>query len=259
MTATFRSVAHTDVPVAVASWAVTLPAGIAVGDFIIAQLGSDRNTATTITGTPTGWTTIPGTTNPTMNAGAADCLAFYYQKRLQAGDPELLGVNPVWTFASSSAGTAVMAAYVNTDPVTPVDTASSVGVISGTSHATPVIAPSVNNCTIVGGVFIDKTVSTSPGTYFTPPVGWAERVDAEAAVIFVESTLADATQAIAAPISGTFTSVDADASTTFIVALRPGPDAPVTGDGGGETETPALTFDNVPLIASTLLDRKSVV
>jgi len=217
----FRSIVHTGIPSAVTTWEVSLPSGIVPGDLLIVQLGSDRNTPTTVTSTPTGWATIPGTTNPTIHPGTQDCLAFYYYKWLQAGDPELSGTSPVWTFASASAGAAIMASYIGTDPTNPIDTAASSGTLSGTSHVTSTITTSVANCMIVGGVIMDKSGSTSPGAYYTPPGSWDERIDIEESTIFVESTFADIIQSASGAISGTFTSFDGDASVEFIVALRP--------------------------------------
>ena len=200
------------------TWTLILPTGVAVGDVLIAYLASDRNTTTTISSAPAGWATIPGTTNPTQDLAAIDCLGFFYWKRLQAGDAELSGTNPAWTWASASAGIGLITRYTGSSGI---DTGASVGTASGTSHVMTAITPSVDNCMIVAGMHVDKSATTSAGVYYTPPASWTERIDMEGATLFVEITSADFLQGAAATIGGTFTGADADGGVTWICALAP--------------------------------------
>jgi len=198
-----------------------LPQYLRPGSLLIGFLASDRNTFTTVTDVPAGWREIPGAV-PTQNQlGTADLMGWFYSKILQEGDPELAGVLPAWTLASTSAGVLVLVRYEGAHPLSPVNTARSIGTPSGTSHVLPTIEPSVDGCRIIAGVAADKTSSTSPFNYWTPPAGWVERLDIEGAGSFEEVAVADIMQATAAPISATFTSFDSEGAVGFIVALNP--------------------------------------
>jgi hypothetical protein len=230
----FESVATTDVATT-STWALNLPAPLAAGDTLLALLGSDRNTTTTVTTAPAGWAPVNGTSNPQrdLSGEPADCLAFFYSKLLVPGDPELSGTNPAWVLASASAGWGVIARYSGAGGI---DAAASIGDVALASHPLPAITTTAAQCLLVAGAIVDKTSSTAPGVYWTPPAGFTERLDAESAT-FVEVTFADQVAAAAGTSTSglAFTGADGDNGVLFALALAP------VAAGGGTNYTQAIT------------------
>jgi hypothetical protein len=226
---------QTEVPAAVTAWTLKLPP-VMVGHTLIAYLVSDRNTVTTVT-PPAGWLLIPGTQNGIQNSDAAlDDIGWFYYKAIRAGDPELTAATVTFTHASASAGQAIIARVTDAHSTQPINAAASTGGLLVSSHTTPSITPTVDGCRVISFMGVDKTSSTSPNNYWTPPAGWSEIVDLEERVNFVSIGVATTRNAVAGTaVTGTWTSTDSESAIMLVVALNP-PET-IIGDRAAEPGT----------------------
>jgi hypothetical protein len=234
-TAHFVYPVQTEVPAAVTAWTLRLPP-VQVGHTLIAYLVSDRNTSTTVT-PPTGWLLIPGTQNGIQNSDAAlDDIGWFFYKAIRAGDPELTATTVTFTHVSASAGQAIVVRVTDAHPTSPINAAASKGGLLTTSHVTPSITPTVDGCRVISFMAVDKTSSTQPNNYWTPPADWSELVDLEERVNFVSVGVATVRQPVAGiPITGTWVSADSDSAIMLVVALNP--PKTIIGDRSSEPGT----------------------
>ncbi len=115
----------------------TVPAGWAAGDLVIAYL---RTNIRTVSSVPSGWTLIQSTTGISDNT-------YSYWKILVSGD---LGASQSWTLnANPSACRIAFYRFTGAHAVTPIDaSASQNDASSGTSHTSPSVTTTVDNCLI---------------------------------------------------------------------------------------------------------------
>ncbi|HXF81625.1 MAG TPA: hypothetical protein VNN19_02575, partial [bacterium] len=115
---------------------------------------------------PTGWTLVPGGSNPIDN-GTALRLAVYY-KVAGAAEP----ASYTWTFTSTEKASGGIQAYANVDPVDPIDAALGQATPSGTLHSTPAVTTTVDGAMLVASFALASGASWTPQT-----AGLIERYD----------------------------------------------------------------------------------
>lgn len=124
--AAYRSSTSTNTGAAAsASIVVSVPAGIQVHDVLIAAIGHDGGTASTIS-TPAGWTLLRNTSS----TGANLRLAVFW--RLADGSES---ANYTWTFDIARQASATMAAYSGAAPTPPPSNSSSSTTVAGTAQS----------------------------------------------------------------------------------------------------------------------------
>ncbi len=227
-------------PPATATLAITKPAGTALNDALIASIAVSPSTATITP--PSGWTLVRRTDNPAVLPDNSNALAVYHKTATN-----LEPANYAFVIGIPVAGTVnrvgAITAFVDVDPVTPIDVENGQATPSALTHATPSITTTVANAMVV----TNHTLSSA--TTWTAPAGMTEIVDARTGTAPAGQSMerAWATQAVAGA-SGTktataLTAANADAGVTHILALRP-------AASGVSILKPAGTATNDRMIAS---------
>jgi len=152
---------------------------------LIAAVSVAGGTAATITA-PTGWTLIS-----TISSGTDVQLAIY-RKRSLITDP----VEWTWTLDSARAAGGIIAAYVEANPTSPIDTFSSTSV----SASTTITTPTVN--TAQGDEVVLRIVGASGSAAFTGATNLYSRQDvvgldgaAQVGLALFDNTITNATSA----------------------------------------------------------------
>jgi len=190
------------------------PAGIVDGDliFLIAEIQA----TTTITPTPTGWTSLLGTPNVSPLSLTGTRLYVWY--RIRSGAYTAPSLQP----SATDHIVAVQVAYRGVDPSNPFDvTSASTNGTSATVSFAPVTTASTNTRIVLVAGRDEDRGSTNAIT--TVPTGYTERVDTNVATnlgggIFV-ADFARASAGAYAPPSATAT--NSSAYVAFTIALRP--------------------------------------
>ena len=153
---------------AAGSITVPVPAGVANGDLLIAQVSSPGTGAAN---PQTGWNTLIIT-----QARAGEDWAWYW--RLASSEP----ANYTWSWGAGS-GPGNMIAYRGVDQVTPIDVAAAAGTAatSGTTLTAPTRTTATNNALLVAA-YTMRTLCT-----FSQPTGMTERYDISGAAVFSTS------------------------------------------------------------------------
>jgi len=196
---------------AVGSLTVSLPAGTAQDDLLVAQVAVRGNITITA---PAGWTLINRSNNGTDLTQAA------YWKLAGASNPS----SATWTFSASGRTAGAMAAYRGVDPIAPINAASARTNASSTSVTANSVTPTTAGVQLVGMFSVAQGNAS-----FTPPGTMAERADLNTSAgpngLAVE--LADEAYAGGTAATGTrtATSTDAGTSVAHLIALAPAPAA----------------------------------
>lgn len=217
----YRSKASADVTSGPDQVQISKPTGTVENDLMLVVIGIDAITET-INSVPSDWTLVDGP----QDSPTGDCRGWTYYKVAGASEPS----DYTWGFDASTKGRGIILTYTDNDSntATVINQNDSANNASGTSHPTPSITPTFDDCMIFGAAIIDKSSTQTP--YWTPPSGWTERADEEGSG-FVELGTAEFLQGSKALISGTFTSADSDQSAVFIIAIAPAGGAPEGGLG----------------------------
>lgn len=194
---------------AVTTASLTVPAGTAAGDVLVASITTDLNPNLTA---PAGWTAMVNakSINSTSTSGAR---AFAYYKVVGASDPGTYS----WTLSSAAKWGGGITAYRGVNNTTPLD--SPVVTAADTSYsATSITVGSIttasNGAMLIGGVACDCSAPV-----VTAPSGWTERWEAAAGQIAEQ---ADKPQATAgASGTATWTLSAARAVAAWRTALKP--------------------------------------
>src|SRR6478672_4851907 len=152
--------------VAVSAVTLAKPAGVAVGDVLVASITTDLNP--TMSGVPSGW--IPMVNALSINSSAtAGARAFAYYHVVGATDPTSYS----WTLSAGQKWGAGITAYRGVSTTTPLDTAVVTAVntsFTAVSLALPSITTVSNGAKLISGVALD---SGTP-SLTTPPSGWVQ-------------------------------------------------------------------------------------
>ncbi|HEX3568636.1 MAG TPA: hypothetical protein VHT70_03075 [Candidatus Saccharimonadales bacterium] len=186
MAATYRSSNTANTGAAAAgSLAVSLPAGVQVGDVLVAGLSVDGGAAVTIT-PPAGWTSIRTTSGTSIQNAV-------YWRLVDGTEPS----SYTWTFDTTRAASAVMGAYSGAYPFPPPSTAATTANTASTSIT---MAAGVSTYSGTAVEFIATRNTT--GTATTSVSGsWTGRADTTTtASAFMETDMSD--QAKALPTGG---------------------------------------------------------
>jgi hypothetical protein len=166
---------------------IATPAGVAAGDFLIAQITHRAGAALTITPPDASWNLIRSDSN-----GATITSALYYKVATSA-EP----ASYTWNFSAGVKASGGIIAYQNVNNGDPIDVTS-----AGTGNSMLVTAPTATtntaNTMVVG--FFSMANCNNGGDYWTPPVGMTERYDVNATGAFAQrsnSEGADVAQALA--------------------------------------------------------------
>lgn len=192
---------------AVASISVDVPAGIAVGDILLAQIAVRGGSDTTVT-PPAGWSVVL-----THNRGTTLQQAIFY--RIADGSE---AASYDFDFSPNQRASGGMLAYRGVDTAFPVNVSSTRDNASSSSVTANAVTPTVSDAMIVG------FFATSTVTSFTPPAGMTERYEAATAAgpngVAVEA--ADVLQ-VAAASSGNKVATAGAAAVNLgaLVALKP--------------------------------------
>lgn len=190
-----------------ASIAISVPAGIAVGDLLLAQVAVRGGTGTTVT-PPAGWTLV------TSGDSTTNLKQSIYYRLVDGTEP----ASYTFSFSSNQRAAAGMIAYRGVDTSAPVNVFSTRVNASSTSVTTTAVTTTVSDTMIVG-LFATATVSS-----FTPPAGMTERYDAATSAGPNGATVeaADVLQAAAASSGAkTATAANADVNIGALLALKP--------------------------------------
>lgn len=192
------------------SQALNVPAGVAAGNILIAQIAVRGGSGTTIT-PPAGWTTIL-----VNNSGTTIRQGIYY--RIADGTEPAsysFGISPQQRTA------AAMVAYSGVDGASPINASSTRTNASSTSVTANGVTTTVASAMLVG------LFATSHASSFTPPGGMAEQADQNggAGPNGVTVAISDEAQAVAGA-SGLRTATAADAAISIgsLLALKPATD-----------------------------------
>ncbi|WP_324643602.1 PKD domain-containing protein [Pseudarthrobacter sp. LT1] len=194
---------------AVTTASLTVPAGTAAGDVLVASITTDLNPNLTA---PAGWTAMVNakSINSTSTSGAR---AFAYYKVVGASDPGTYS----WALSSAAKWGGGITSYRGVNNATPLD--SPVVTAADTSYsATSITVGSIttasNGAMLIGGVACDCSAPV-----VTAPSGWTERWEAAAGQIAEQ---ADKPQATAgASGTATWTLSAARAVAAWRAALKP--------------------------------------
>jgi hypothetical protein len=152
--------------VAVSAVTLAKPAGVAVGDVLVASITTDLNP--TMSGVPSGW--IPMVNALSVNSSAtAGARAFAYYHVVGAADP----TSYAWTLSASRKWGGGMTSYRGVSTTQPLDTAVVTAVntsFTGVSLALPSITTVSNGAKLISSVALD---SGTP-SLTTPPSGWVQ-------------------------------------------------------------------------------------
>lgn len=216
-------------------WALTLPAGTAAGDLLLAMMLIDDQGPTV---TPaSGWAVPPGCTVP-QPSGGTDCSSMIYYKLAGASEP-----NPTFGFSANRDGAWVTARYTGVHQTTPIHQAASNNDGPGTAnHVSATLTPTVDGCMIVHFVGVDES-GTKPQPYYIPNTGagWSALREMVEGSSQVQLGFTDQLQATAGPISHTMgtTPGQDDEATMHIIAIAPAAAAPAAG-GFADRRRPPL-------------------
>ncbi|MEA2451241.1 MAG: hypothetical protein QOG63_3173 [Thermoleophilaceae bacterium] len=157
----FRTSTSTENVGGSASIAMTVPSGVAVGDFLVADVDAAGTTAIT---PPSGWNSI------FLGAGAATYSAVHWRVATAA---DAAGASYSWTLGSSRKAVARVTSYVGVDTST-IGTPATAGAASGTTITfNPVTTPVANSLVLLGGTAMNGTGAVT----LTPPAGTTTRVN----------------------------------------------------------------------------------
>lgn len=145
---------------------IVRPAGVILGDVMVAAVAVRGGSAALIANVPAGWTPIPGGANPIDN-GTTLKLAVYY-KVAAAVEP----ASYTWTFDSSRRATGGIQAYINVDTADPIDVALGQATPDGTDHATPSVTTTLDGAMVVASFAVAAGATWAPQT-----AGLIERYD----------------------------------------------------------------------------------
>src|SRR5687768_16043491 len=172
-----------------ASLAITKPAGVAAGDFLIAQISHRSGPALTITPPDATWNLIRTDSNGTTITSAL------YYKIAGSSEP----VSYTWTFSAGVKAAGGIIAYQNVNNGDPIDV-TSVGTGRSMLPTAPTATTNTANTMIVG--FFSIANCNNGGDYWIPPVGMNERYDVNSTGAFAtrgNATGTDVAQAVAGP------------------------------------------------------------
>lgn len=165
------AVAHTGTPTSAttdgAGLTINKPAGVAVGDLLLAfVMGCDDDVATITP--PSGWTSVRTQAIP----GISQTSGCWY--RFVDGSE---GSSFSWTFSSQSASfphTGCILAFSGVDTTTPVHTSNSANFSSNTSHALPAVTSTRGGALHVGAIVGWRSSGTATTSWHAD---YTERVD----------------------------------------------------------------------------------
>lgn len=210
------------------SQALNVPAGVAAGNILIAQIAVRGGSGTTIT-PPAGWTTIL-----VNNSGTIIRQGIYY--RIADGTEP---ASYSFDISPQQRAAAAMVAYSGVDGTNPINASSTRTNASSTSVIANGVTTTVADAMLVG------LFAASRATSFTPPGGMTEQADQNGgagpngAAVHIADQLLAATGA-----SGTRTATAANAAVNIgsLIALKPATDLDhvrIEHSGSGLTCTPS--------------------
>lgn len=162
---TFRAAAANSANTAAASQAV--PAGTAVGDFLVAVLNL-RDVTHTVTGTSSGWQLL----GPAIVGPGGTFEALVYTKPATAGD---IGTTPVWTLSAATRwNLAIYAASGGGGAVDSVLLAANSSTASTSVALNPPGPTAIDGDLLLGIAACEGSVNSAQPT-FTAPAGWTRR------------------------------------------------------------------------------------
>jgi len=217
-----------------ASFALTLPAPVSAGDWVLACVTSAASDLTSIT-TPTGAVTVlPLTSTPDGNLSGAVFA-------VQVPDPKPATLT--WTWPTAQRGSL---AWIAATGVAGVEAVGDSGWIA--AGPTSKAAPSI---TVPAGAYVAGVVMQPSGSAtLTPPVGWTQRTDATERDGHISTR---GVQADAGPTgTATWTVAAALAHRLLQIALTP------AGSGGSSVEA-TLVSDPYPATTGDVADGAAIV
>lgn len=165
MGATFRAKNSGQIAASSTSVTVNAPAGVVEGDLLIVVLATSNASPGAISAT--GWTVVPGTSNP-KGSGAHASAIFY--KVAEAGEASSWSFS--WTTGTS--GTWISAAYYDASMFDGNGAENTGG--PNTAHVAPSVSPNSTDGLLVCTFSGDNPGAGISGTY-TPPASMTERAD----------------------------------------------------------------------------------
>jgi hypothetical protein len=143
------------------SVSMTVPSGVAVGDFLVADVDASGTAAITA---PAGWTSILGA------AGFTTYSVLHYRVATAA---DVAGASYTWQLGSTRKGVGRLMSYVGVDATT-VGTPATNGGSSGTTITYNSVTTAVNNSLVLLGA---TTYNASGTISLTPPAGTNTRLN----------------------------------------------------------------------------------
>ena len=223
------------------SFTVSRPAGIAVGDVLLAVVTAKQRGGANVISAPAGWTSVVLT-----DAGSGEFRQQVFWKAVAAGDP----ASDTFTTSSSERAAALMLAYRGVDGVNPIAAQGGQANASSSSATAPSISPAAANTTLVGffGTGNGNASFTAPGGMVLEASDSSSAGPNGVAVAAADETLTAA---------GATGSRVASASTSAVnigqlVALRPLRSFVVEAEGGGNIGSQVAGFSfNIQVTALT--------
>ncbi len=139
---------------------INTPAGTVANDLLVAAITIVPSSASITT--PSGWTLVRSLSNA---SGTTNKLNTYY--RIAGTEPP----SYTWSLAGSSSCVGGIMAWINADPVTPIDVETGLNTPSGLAHIAPSVTTTVPNTRL-----LSWHAYSSAGNW-TPPAGMTEAVD----------------------------------------------------------------------------------
>lgn len=190
---------------AAGSATLSVPAGVAAGDVLVASIAGDLNATVT---PPAGWTAIVSG----LSVGSGSRLFSYYHV-VGSGDP----ASYAWTFSKAVKWGGGITAYRGVDNAKPLD-ASVVTAVDTSWTKTSLTVGSVTTATN-GAMLIGAIACDCASPVFTPPSGWTERWEAAGGQTAEHADMVQATAGASGTATWTFSAVRAAAA--WRAALKP--------------------------------------
>ena len=223
------------------SFTVSRPAGIAVGDVLLAVVAAKEGGSARTISAPAGWTSVVLT-----DAGSGEFRQEVFWKAVAAGDP----ASDTFTTSSSGRVAIVMLAYRGVDNVSPIAAQGGQANASSSSVTAPSISPAAANTTLVGffGTSNGNAGFTAPGTMALEASDGSSAGPNGVAIAAADEALA------AAGATGARTATASSSAVNIgqLVALRPVRSFLVEAQGGGNIGSQvAGTSFNIQVTALT--------
>ncbi len=195
---------------------VPRPVLTAPGDFMIAAIGVQPNTATVTA--PAGWTLV----SRIDNAGPTSNSLVIYRKFALAGEP----ASYLWQLSGATAVVGGIQSFVNVDPAAPIDAQAGQATASSLTHTAPTVTTTVANTLLVGHYTFASARNWTPQNPPGPPVAMTESYDVASQAAGAAGQSLEGTRQVqaAAGVSAAFASLasaNADAGAAHMMALRP--------------------------------------